>query len=97
MALPSLTPILGGYLTQHFNWEANFIFLLLLAACLLLVLVFFAHETIETINPNAIKPRQMAKDYIFIASNIKFLCYLAMMISGASCLLLFQVTGAFVA
>ena len=97
MSLPGLTPILGGYLTTHFSWEANFIFLLGLAVVTLLVIAVIKRETISQHNPDAIKPKQMLKDYAFITSNLTFLCYLAMMISGTSCLLLFQVMGSFVA
>lgn len=97
MSLPGLTLILGGYLTHHFSWKGNFVFMAGLAIATLLVITFLKRETISHTNPDAIKPKQIIKDYVFISSNPTFLCYLAMMFSGTSCLLLFQVTGSFVA
>ncbi|CAH7247004.1 membrane hypothetical protein [Vibrio chagasii] len=86
-----------GYLTQHFGWQGNFIFMACLSIATLLIIKFMKRETISHKNPDAIKPKQILKDYAFITSNVPFLCYLAMMFSGTSCLLLFQVTGSFVA
>ncbi|CAH7063095.1 MFS transporter [Vibrio chagasii] len=97
MSLPGLTLIFGGYLTQHFGWQGNFIFMACLSIATLLIIKFMKRETISHKNPDAIKPKQILKDYAFITSNVPFLCYLAMMFSGTSCLLLFQVTGSFVA
>ncbi|RSD31283.1 MFS transporter [Vibrio pectenicida] len=97
MSLPGLTLILGGYLTHNFSWKGNFVFMAILAIATLFVITIIKRETINHKNPDAIKPKQIVKDYIFISSNPKFLCYLAMMFSGTSCLLLFQVTGSFVA
>ncbi|MFW7523470.1 MFS transporter [Vibrio ostreicida] len=97
MSLPGLTLILGGYLTHHFSWKGNFVFMAGLAIATLFVITFIKRETISHKNPNAIKPKQIIKDYVFISSNPTFLCYLSMMFSGTSCLLLFQVTGSFVA
>lgn len=97
MSLPGLTLILGGYLTQHSGWQGNFVFMACLSIATLLIITFMKRETISQKNPDAIKPKQILKDYAFITSNVTFLCYLAMMFSGTSCLLLFQVTGSFVA
>ena len=97
MSLPGLTLILGGYLTQHFGWHSNFVFMACLSIATLLIITFVKRETIRKKNPDAIKPKQILKDYALIASNVTFLCYLTMMFSGTSCILLFQVTGSFVA
>ena len=97
MGLPGLTPVLGGYIAGHYGWQGNFVFMAILASLILLVVTFKQKETIAKKNPHAIKPKQMLKDYTLIISHPIFLSYLAMMISGTSCILLFQVTGSFVA
>ncbi|PNQ54134.1 MFS transporter [Vibrio agarivorans] len=97
MGLPGLTPVLGGYIAGHYGWQGNFVFMAILAAFILLVVTLKQKETIAKKNPHAIKPKQMLKDYTLIISHPIFLSYLAMMISGTSCILLFQVTGSFVA
>ncbi|UTZ30641.1 multidrug effflux MFS transporter [Vibrio campbellii] len=97
MGLPGLTPVIGGYIAGHYGWQGNFFFMAVLAVLILLVVIFKQKETIAKKNPHAIKPKQMLKDYALIISHPIFLSYLAMMISGTSCILLFQVTGSFVA
>ena len=40
MSLPGLTLILGGYLTQHFGWHSNFVFMACLSIATLLIIAF---------------------------------------------------------
>ena len=97
MALPGLTPVIGGYISECYGWMGNFVFMAVIGVIITLVIFFIKKETIKETNPNAIKPKQMLNDYWMIASNTTFLAFLAMMFSANSCIMLFQITGAFVA
>ncbi len=64
MALaPAVAPIIGGFLTALYGWEANFWFLLAYGLLALAVLVFVLPETIRRKNPDATKIGHLVKNY----------------------------------
>ena len=48
-------PIIGGYLQDHFSWQANFIVLVGYTTMLLLLILFLLPETIERTNQDYLK------------------------------------------
>ena len=64
MALaPAVAPIIGGFLTALFGWEANFWFLLAYGLLALAVLTFGLPETIRRKNPDATKMGHLIRNY----------------------------------
>jgi len=76
MALaPAVAPIVGGYLTVYFGWEANFWFLFVYGLIALIVYIFNMSETINQKNPNALKLKQLFKNYFSIIKHREWLYY----------------------
>ncbi|WNC70580.1 multidrug effflux MFS transporter [Thalassotalea psychrophila] len=46
--IPALAPILGSWLTQTFNWQSNFVFLILYAVVAGLLIAYYLIETNQT-------------------------------------------------
>jgi len=68
MALaPAFAPIIGGYLTVLFGWEANFWLLLGYGLLVLTALVFGIPETVPQKNPRATNIRQLLANYLTLA------------------------------
>lgn len=79
MALaPAIAPILGGFLTVAFGWEANFWFLFGYGLLALAVLSFNMHETIPQKNPDAIQVRQIFNNYRTLVKHKEWRLYTLM-------------------
>ncbi|RED47685.1 multidrug effflux MFS transporter [Aestuariispira insulae] len=64
MALaPALGPILGGYLTVAFGWQANFVVLSIFGGACLMGLIFLLPETHHDTDPTAFNPPQMLRNF----------------------------------
>lgn len=75
---PLAGPILGGFLSEFFGWEAVFIFTASFSAILCLGVIFFYRETNTSPDMKAIQPVAMARNYIRFLSNRRFLIYAGM-------------------
>ena len=74
-----LTPLIGGYLQQHVNWQVTFVFLALLGICVLFFVIYYLPETIQrkqNQHPLSIYLKLTFKQYRNIFTNITFLSYL---------------------
>ena len=57
---PAVGPIVGGLITQNLGWRAIFLFLILFASLLLIILVFLLPETHHAENRTAISIKEVA-------------------------------------
>ena len=72
---PLVAPLLGGQLTHHFGWEANFAGLGLFGFIVLMITVALLPETNIRPNPTALAPRNMLENYLALARNSEFRSY----------------------
>ncbi|MCP4233403.1 MAG: multidrug effflux MFS transporter [Gammaproteobacteria bacterium] len=77
MALaPGLGPIIGGYLTVAFGWQANFGILVAFGGLCLLGIIFLLQETNVHKDPDAVHPVQTFNNFLKLLSNRTYAGYL---------------------
>lgn len=68
-------PVLGAYLSEAFNWRANFIAVMILSIIVFLCFWLFIKETLEEKQKKSFKINSILSDYIRVLSNPTFICY----------------------
>lgn len=69
------SPMLGGYIQEHFGWRANFLFLLFFGLVIWLAALRILPETNKHLNPDAIKMTVMRVNYSTLLRSRIFLGY----------------------
>jgi DHA1 family bicyclomycin/chloramphenicol resistance-like MFS transporter len=59
---PMVGPVLGGFLTDHFGWQACFVVLVCAGCVSLLGALFVLQETNQQLDSTALSPRQMTRN-----------------------------------
>lgn len=76
MALtPVVMPILGGHLVIWFGWRANFAFMAGAGGLVLATVLILLAETNVEPDVNALSPRRMARNYVDLLTDPKYLGY----------------------
>jgi len=74
MALaPAIGPIIGGWLTEAFDWRASFLLLAAMAAAMLLISWRTLRETAPMLDPRATDPTRLARQYLGLIGRPVFL------------------------
>ncbi len=68
-------PIVGAWISQIFNWRANFIVILALATVSFLGTLLFIEETLPKNKRRSFHLAAIGKDYIKLLKSFKFMCY----------------------
>jgi len=93
---PAIAPVIGGYITNYFGWRANFLFL---AIAIFLILILCYHRLPETLpkeKHHSFSPILLAKQYMSVLRNMRFLGCLLIVGLGFACIAAFQATTPFV-
>ncbi|WP_298627291.1 multidrug effflux MFS transporter [uncultured Legionella sp.] len=69
------SPTLGGYIQEHFDWRANFLFLIVLGVAVWCMALYVLPETNKHLNPDATKLRVMKSNYSILLHSKVFLGY----------------------
>lgn len=97
MALaPALGPIIGGYLTIAYGWQANFIILAIFGGICVLGIIFILPETNQHKDPHAIHPRQTLRNFSTLLKDRHYAGYLLIITFSYSGLFSFISGSAFV-
>lgn len=97
MALaPALGPIIGGYLTVVYGWQASFAILVVFGVLCVLGIIFILQETNPHKDPHAIHPRQTARNFSSLLKNRSYFGYLLIVAFTYSGLFSFISGSAFV-
>lgn len=91
---PIIAPFLGGYLEDVFNWQANFYFLAIYAAILLVAEILFSGETIRVTKKFNLKKTVML--YSIMLRNKPFILGILILGLAYSVVMVFNVSGPFV-
>lgn len=89
-----LAPLLGGVLQHLFDWQANFIFLLIYSSLILFFVVIFYTETNR--HKERFIPTQFLHNTIQIIRNPAFLCFLIWQAFVAGFFIVFALQGTFI-
>lgn len=73
--IPAVAPLIGGYITATFGWQANFVFLFIFAAITTVGTVLLLHETNQWRDPDALKARRLVGAYKTLLCNRSFMAY----------------------
>ncbi|WP_420548691.1 multidrug effflux MFS transporter [Curvivirga sp.] len=73
---PAAGPILGGIVTVYFGWQGNFVMLSAFGGLCLFGIYFLLGETNKHIDPHAIKPRRMMRNFKFMLSHRAFVGFM---------------------
>ncbi|MDD1793076.1 multidrug efflux MFS transporter EmrD [Enterovibrio makurazakiensis] len=84
---PLIAPVLGGYLSVYFQWQASYVFLFVLAAVVFLIMSVSFQETLP---PEARRNDSVLKSYHYVMSNRKFQGYLICLIAVFSGIAVFE-------
>jgi DHA1 family bicyclomycin/chloramphenicol resistance-like MFS transporter len=88
---PASAPLLGSFLNYYFGWRSSFVFLFFLGCFYLIWTIIFLEETHKNKNMNALKLKNIWRNYATLARNDKFLKYC--ITSGCSYGILFSYIG----
>jgi DHA1 family 2-module integral membrane pump EmrD-like MFS transporter len=69
------SPTLGGYIQEHYGWRANFLFLIIFGLIVWVMAMFILPETNKNLNPDAMKMRVMAANYLSLLRSKVFIGY----------------------
>lgn len=69
------SPVLGGYIQEHFGWRNNFLCLFVFGIVIWLFALFTLPETNKNLNPEATKIRVMRDNYFTLLRSKVFLGY----------------------
>ena len=75
VVVPTLGPMLGGYLEEWFSWSASFVFLLIVNVLFLIAAFFKAHETLPPAKRHAVHFMSMFSSFRQLLSNPTFSGY----------------------
>lgn len=70
---PAIAPVLGGWLHVTFGWRANFVFLALFGAAMILVVARMLPESLPREKRQAFHPGTIARNYLMVLRNPQFL------------------------
>ncbi len=73
--IPAVAPLIGGYITATFGWQANFVFLFIFAAVTTVGTVLLLHETNQWRDPDALKARRLIGAYKTLLCSRSFMAY----------------------
>lgn len=73
-------PIVGAWISEIYNWRANFIIILALGIISFLIMLFFIEETLPISKRREFKVKEILKNYIRVLGSFKFLMYSTMAI-----------------
>lgn len=74
---PLLAPLIGGALTVHFGWQANFVAMAGIGAVLLVVVFALLGETNAQPSPDATRPDKLLGNYIALLRSPEYRAYLS--------------------
>ena len=69
------SPVLGGYIQEHFGWRVNFLFLLVFGIVIWILALLALPETNKNLNPDATKFKVMRENYFTLLKSKVFLGY----------------------
>jgi len=72
---PAISPMIGGFLTSYFNWQANFLFLVIVGIMLMIVIATSLGETLPQGKRVGILITELIKNYGRILCNPIYLAY----------------------
>jgi len=69
---PAIAPVLGGWLHVHFGWRANFVFLAIFGALMILVVARMLPESLPREKRQAFHPATISRNYLMVLRNPQF-------------------------
>jgi DHA1 family bicyclomycin/chloramphenicol resistance-like MFS transporter len=82
-------PIVGAWVSELFDWRANFIIILALGLISFLGVVLFIGETLPENKRKEFKPKSILKDYITISKSFTFMVYSTMAVMTFSAIVVY--------
>lgn len=74
---PIVAPILGGYLHHYFSWHAPFVLLFLYGITLFALFFRYFPETKHSLKQESIHPAEIARNYISMITNLKYVGFVS--------------------
>ncbi|MBL4801433.1 MAG: multidrug effflux MFS transporter [Emcibacter sp.] len=93
---PAIGPIIGGYLTIIYGWQASFVLLAIFGALCIIGIIFILKETNQHKDPHAIHPKQVLRNYISLLRDSNYSGYLLVVAFSYSGLFAFISGSSFV-
>ncbi len=93
---PAIAPVIGGYLHVHFGWRSIFLLLSVLVLSTVTAIIRKVPETIEKIDPHALRLQDLVTNYRELLANKLFMCNTLVAGLSISTLILFGVLSTFI-
>lgn len=94
--IPGLATCIGGFLTQYFEWQSCFYFLILFGALLLTICWYILPETVITLDQQALRVKEIFKGYAEECKNRQLILSALITGSGTSMIYLFASAAPFI-
>ncbi|MBC7716462.1 MAG: multidrug effflux MFS transporter [Pseudorhodobacter sp.] len=94
--IAAVSPLLGGWLVQAWNWHAVLLMLALFGAGTLAYIAWRFEETVPALNPNATQIRPMLRNWRHVLSHPTFRAWTALISCSYGGLFLFLASSSFV-
>ncbi|MCF1192787.1 MFS transporter [Mangrovimonas sp. AS39] len=91
---PIIAPFLGGYLQEHFGWQANFTALAIFCVVLFVLEVFFSGETLKEFRP--FKPNFLVSEFKSMLRTPDFSTAILMCGLSYGIVIFYSLTGPFI-
>ena len=94
-SVPIIAPFIGGILQQHFNWRANFAFILLYGVITLLLIWRYLPETLPTPKRHPLHLKKITQGLVTIGREPCFIGYTLIIFLSWSVMMLFSIITPF--
>lgn len=93
--VPSIAPMVGGFVQSAFSWQANFVLLFLLTLFVLFFITKFFEESNKALNQRALHLDQFIQNYKTLLTHKPFLGYIAASCAGFSGIIAYYIVSPF--
>jgi len=93
---PIVAPFIGGYIQFYLGWRANFIFMVIYAATLLLALWKFLPETNQSLNKDATNVQKLIRNISEMISCWRYVAFVLCTMTSYAVMITFNVMAPFI-
>lgn len=92
---PIFAPVVGGYIQRYCRWQTNFVIMTFFSMVLLIMQIFFLHETNPNVNKDSINVKNIFVNYKKMIFDMDFMSNVMCTVICFSVVVVFNIIGPF--